>query len=189
VAGTWAQSVFQVDDSPRYEASGKWQHYPNFSTWLSGTTWRPLPSREKRVRDDYQVLEGTNRHTILRNGWVQEEENYKVKLDQAGQPSGSEPYIAKELGVNRYERIINFDFSAGDAYWEQTQPFWSDVREVWSDFFAAASAMTIMEEFEGVPLFAALFEKAETLTEGGSYNSAEAQQEVRTLLADYIDEK
>ena len=43
VAGTWAQSVFQVDDSPRYEAIGNWQHYPNFSTWLSDTAWRPLP--------------------------------------------------------------------------------------------------------------------------------------------------
>jgi hypothetical protein len=189
VSGTWAQSVFQVDDSPRYEANGKWQHYPNFSTWLSATTWRPLPRRETTVRDDYQVLEGTNRHTILHNGWVQEEENYKVKLDQAGQRKENEPYIAKELGVNRYERIVDFDFSAGDAYWQQTQPFWSDVRKVWNEYFAAAAQMTITEEHDGTPLFALLFEKAETLTAGDSYDSAAAQQEVRDILADYIQEK
>lgn len=188
-SGTWAQSVFQVDDSPRYEAAGKWQHYPNFSTWLSATTWRPLPRRETTVRDDYQVLEGTNRHTILPNGWVQEEENYKVKLDQSGQRSENEPYVAKELGVNRYERIIDFDFSAGDDYWQQTQPFWSDVRKVWNEYFAAAPQMTIMEEFDGTPLFAVLFEKAETLTAGSSYDSAAVQQEVRDILADYIEEK
>jgi hypothetical protein len=189
VSGTWAQSVFQVDDSPRYEAIGKWQHYPNFSTWLSSTTWRPLPRRETTVRDDYQVLEGTNRHTILPNGWVQEEENYKVKLDAAGQRSHEEPYIAKELGVNRYERIIDFDFSAGDAYWQQTQPFWSDVRKVWQEYFAAAPQMTIVEEADGVPLFAVLFEKAETLTAGESYDSEQVQQEVRSILANYIDEQ
>jgi hypothetical protein len=141
------------------------------------------------VRDDYQVLEGTNRHTILPNGWVQEEENYKVKLDAAGQRSHEEPYIAKELGVNRYERIIDFDFSAGDAYWQQTQPFWSDVRKVWREYFAAAPQMTIVEEADGVPLFAVLFEKAETLTAGESYDSEQVQQEVRSILANYIDEQ
>ena len=189
VSGTWAQSVFQVDDSPRYEALGKWQHYPNFSTWLSATTWRPLPRRETTARNDYQVLEGTNRHTILHNGWVQEEENYKVKLDTTGQRSDNAPYIAKELGVNRYERIIDFDFSAGDVYWQQTQPFWSDVRKVWQEYFAAAPAMTIVEEFADVPLFAVLFEKAETLTSNGNYDSEQAQQEVRSILADYINGK
>lgn len=189
VAGSWAQSVFQVDDSPRYEAIGKWQHYPNFSTWLSDTTWRPLPRRETTVRDDYQVLEGTNRHTILHNGWVQEEENLKLKLDELGQPSTEEPYISKELGVNRYERVVGFDFSAGDDYWEQTRPFWSDVRKVWEEYFTAAPQMSIVEEADGVPLFAVLFEKAETLTASDDYDSAQVRQEVRDILADYIEEK
>ena len=31
--GTWTQAVFQVDDSPRYEAYGRWQHFGNVSTW------------------------------------------------------------------------------------------------------------------------------------------------------------
>ncbi len=188
-AGSWAQSVYQVDDSPRYEATGKWEHYPNFSTWLSGTTWRPLPRRESTVRDDYQVLEGTNRHTILHNGWVQEEENLKVKLDEAGVRSTEAPYIAKELGVNRYERIIDFDFSAGDLYWQQTQPFWSDVRKVWQEYFAAAPRMKIVEEVDGMPLFAVLFEKAESMTSNGAYDSAQVQQDVRAILDNYIDEQ
>lgn len=186
-AGTWAQSVFQVDDSPRYEAIGRWQHYPNFSTWLSEQTWRPLPRRESSVRDDYQVLEGSNRHTILPSGWVQEEENYKVKLTAAGERSAEAPYIAKELGVNRYERIADFDFSAGDAYWQQTGAFWNDVRDVWKEYFASAPQLQIREEADGVPLFAALFEQAETLTAGETYDSAEAKGVVRSVLAAYID--
>jgi hypothetical protein len=185
--GTWAQSVFQVDDSPRYEAVGRWQHQPNFSTWISETTWRPLPRRETTARSDYHVLEGTNRHTILHNGWVQEEENYKVVLDSNGKPAVGAPYLAKELGVNRYERITGFDFSAGDQYWQQTSPFWADVRALWAEFFAAKPAMTIVEEVEGLPLFAALFEQAETLTGNGGYESASARAVIRDILDRYIE--
>ena len=62
-----------------------------------------MPRRETTVRDDYDVLEGTNRHTILHNGWVQEEENYKVVLDSSGARVAEQPYLAKELGVNALE--------------------------------------------------------------------------------------
>jgi len=186
VAGSWAQSVFQVDDSPRYEALGRWEHYPNFSTWISATTWRPLPRRETTVRSDYQVLEGTNRHTILHNGWVQEEENYKLQLAANGERADGMPYLAKELGVNRYERIVDFDWTAGDDYWEQTSPYWADVRAVWQEYFAAQPALTILEEANDTPLFAHLFEQAEVLTEG-EYDSARTREVVRNILADYIE--
>ena len=53
--GAWVQSVYQVDDSPRYAATGRWQHSDSFSTWISDETWRPLPRREWSVRSDYQV--------------------------------------------------------------------------------------------------------------------------------------
>ena len=68
--GRWVQSVYQVDDSPRYMAAGRWQHRANFSSWESDETWRPLPRREASVRDDYYVLIGTNTHTITPTGWV-----------------------------------------------------------------------------------------------------------------------
>lgn len=185
--GSWAQAVYQVDDSPRYEAHGRWEHYPDFSTWISDTTWRPLPRRESTVRDDYDVLEGTNRHTIVYNGWVHEEENYKVVLDANGERSAERPYLAKELGVNRYERIKDFDWSAGDAYWTQTAPFWADVRQVWQEYFDAQPSLNIVEEANGVPLFAALFEQAETLTAEGAYDSAAAREAVREILDGYIE--
>ena len=43
--GRWVQSVYQVDDSPRYMAAGRWEHLRNFSSWVSDETWRPLPRR------------------------------------------------------------------------------------------------------------------------------------------------
>ncbi|MEO7415022.1 MAG: DUF6607 family protein, partial [Opitutaceae bacterium] len=32
-ASAWSQAVFQVDDSPRYEALGRWEHRGNLSLW------------------------------------------------------------------------------------------------------------------------------------------------------------
>src|ERR1043165_1242029 len=88
-AQRWMQTVYQVDESPRYASLGKWEHTGSFSTWLSEDTWRPLPRREWSVRDDYQVLAGTNRHTILPTGWVQEENNLKAVLQQSREPDAS----------------------------------------------------------------------------------------------------
>ena len=68
--GAWSQTVYQVDDSPRYGSLGRWVHSDEASIWEGGDAWRPLPRREHSVRSDYQVLAGRNRHTILPTGWV-----------------------------------------------------------------------------------------------------------------------
>ena len=186
VSGSWSQSVFQVDDSPRYEAWGRWEHRENFSSWISAETWRPLPRRESSVRDDYQVLVGTNRHTIVPNGWVHEEENYKVVLDDQSSISGDMPYLSKEQGVNRYERIIDFDFSAGDDYWQLTSTYWRDARGVWTEMIAEGDRHTIMTSADGVPLFAVLFQQAEEFSSRENYNSEAVREEIQQTLENYF---
>ena len=91
--------MYQVDESPRYAGLGSWEHTASFSSWRSAHTWRPLPRREWSVRDDYQVLVGTNRHTIIPTGWVQEENNLKGVLTAARELDPSRPYVAREYGV------------------------------------------------------------------------------------------
>lgn len=181
-AGTWAQAVFQVDDSPRYESHGAWEHSDSFSSWRSALTWRPLPRRESTVRDDYTVLEGYNRHTILPTGWVQEEENLKLQLTSEGRKKG---YLARELGNNRYERITGFDFSAGDRYWEETGPFWQIVRQGWADIIAGHDRIAVKEIHDGTHLFAALFGLAEDF-QGGKLNEAQATEKVMVTLNRYF---
>lgn len=187
ITGTWTQSVYQVDDSPRYESYGKWQHMPNFSTWISAKTWRPLPRREGSVREDYNVLEGTNRHTITPTGWVHEQENYKLNLDQFGAPVGSNPYLAKELGVNRYERIIEHDFSPGDKYWKNSGPYWADVRAVWKDLIAEFKTMKIDKKKNKQYMFMALFEKAQAIADGEKYDSKQGKKIIRETLIAFIE--
>lgn len=185
VQGHWAQAVYQVDDSPRYESYGRWQHKLNFSTWQSERTWRPLPRREHTVRDDYQVLEGYNRHTIVPDGWVHEEENYKVQLNEQGQLRGESSYLAKEQGFNRYQRIVNFDFSAGDQYWGETQVFWRVVREEWERVIDRHKTLQLRESVDGKLLFAVMFEMAEGFR-GGEESEVEVRQAVRDALERFI---
>jgi hypothetical protein len=186
--GTWTQSVFQVDDSPRYAGQGTWQHLGNLSTWLSSTTWRPLPRREFSVRKDYDVLVGTNRHTITPTGWVQQEENLKVVLDDRGRPAASEPVLSEEVGLNRYERIVGFDDSAARRNRERTEPFWNDVRDAWRDVVAEHGRFTLRAAPDQGQLFTPLFERAEKIADGAPYDPvadrAFARETVRSYLAE-----
>jgi hypothetical protein len=163
--GTWVQSVYQVDDSPRYAAPGRWQHSDSFSTWISDETWRPLPRREWSVRNDYQVLVGTNRHTITPTGWMQEENNLKLALDETGKPREAMPYLAREYGVARYERIKDYDFSPGKDYFDKTEPFWAEVRAAWKEI-SEHGGFQLKKPVDQGQLFMPFFEYAEKLADG-----------------------
>lgn len=161
-AGRWTQTVYQVDDSPRYEAMGRWVHEGDHSYWQSDRRRRPLPRREFSVRDDYQALLGTHRITITPTGWVQEEDALKLVLDAQHEPHPDTPHLAREAGLSRYERIQDYDFSPGDTYWERTGPFWSEVRDYWDEVYAQQQAFTLEKSIDGRPLFMHLFELAES---------------------------
>lgn len=190
IRGLWSQAVYQVDDSPRYEAYGEWVHEGNYSAWTSQETWRPLPRRESSVRDDYDVLIGTNTHTITPAGWVQEENNLKTVLDEEGRPA-AEPYLARELGLNRYERIVGFDFSAREGYWQATSRFWADVRAAWARIYADNSSFTMQSRVDGAALFQPMFTYAaefeQGLEQGREYDPEEGREFIDATLERYVD--
>ena len=186
--GTWLQSVYQVDESPRYASLGRWQHGASFSTWLSGDTWRPLPRREWSVRDDYQVLVGTNRHTIGPTGWLQEENNLKAVLDERRAVDAFKPYVGREYGVARYERIRDLDFDAADRYYARTRAFWDRVRDAWSGAFAQQGTITLRGPVDKLGLFVPLFERASEIeaqpAEANSGDERDSDKVIRAVLAD-----
>ena len=180
--GAWTQTVYQVDDSPRYEAIGRWIHAPGVSYWHSDDRRRPLPRREFSVRDDYQALYGSHRITITPAGWTQEEDALKLVLDENNRPSSSQPYLAREAGLSRYDRVLDYDFSAGDDYWEETGAFWSRVRQYWDALYKAESAFSVVKSAEGMPMFMALFGMA-----GEDFESeADMDRAIAALLASYV---
>jgi len=182
-SGEWSQTVYQVDESPRYASVGRWSHSSSFSSWISGDTWRPLPRREWSVRKDYQVLLGTNRHTINATGWVQEENNLKMVLTPERALDTTRPYLAREYGVARYSRIKDYDFVAADEYYQRTRPFWDGVLSTWHQLFAAHPQITLRAPVDQAGLFQKLFEYADQLA-AGERPAVPADEVIRQSLLD-----
>jgi hypothetical protein len=128
-AGTWSQLVTQIDDSPRYEGFGKWTHARGESSWESSPTRRPLPRREYTVRDDYDYLLGTNRHTLTKDGWVHFQDNRKV-VDRGGEDAR---VLCFEAGLNTYTRRDSELTAVAEAWWEKHGDFWDGVRAFWTE--------------------------------------------------------
>lgn len=185
VKGQWSQAVFQVDDSPRYESYGRWQHNHSFSSWQSEKTRRPLPRRESSVRQDYDVLEGFNRHTVTQYGWVQAEENWKLRLAGNAQPSIEMPYLAKEEGLARYRSITDFDFSPGDEYMTNTAVVWKAVRDEWRDITDANKTIELEKSVDGQPMFMTLFGLADSYA-SGKVSESEAKVQVKSTIQGFI---
>ena len=152
---------------------GEWKHFKNSSSWISKETNRPLPRREATIRNDYDIVIGTNIHTITPNGWVHEQNNNKARLDNE--------IIAKEIGIARYQRINNFDWTAGKVYWENTEVFWKKVREVWSQKLENSKNIKVIKEIDNEMLFAKLFSLANDFSNGDN----EAISKVEVIIEEY----
>jgi hypothetical protein len=176
--GQWVQQVYQVDEAPRYGGIGRWEHNAAFSSWISGDTARPLPRREWSVRKDYGLLRGTNRHTVLPAGWLQEENNLK---DTAG--AGSAPFVGREYGVARYERLKSGDFAGADSYYKATRPFWDEVMQQWQNYWSKSAALTLKAQSDQSGDFAKLFELADQFA-SGQLKRAAAADRIRAVLAE-----
>lgn len=184
-AGAWSQTVTQVDESPRYAGVGHWQHTPAFSTWIGNETWRPLPRREWTVRSDYQVLLGTNRHTVAATGWVQEENNLKTVIAGAGRIDAAHPYLAREYGVARYERVRDADFALADDYHQRTLAFWTRVRQDWATAFAKNDAVQLRGQPDQKGFYKPLFERADEIAEKPA--TADATEDAKLIAAALAD--
>lgn len=181
--GAWAQAVFQVDDSPRYAALGRWEHRGNASVWSGEREWRPLPRREHAVRHDYDVMEGAHRIVLTPTGWLHEQQNWKRV---AGESEPTPGYVGEEWGLDRYERIVAPSLAAADDQWRTTGPYWAIVRRVWSEVFSARDAFAIRGSVDGKSLFEHHEAYVERLLEGQPFDAADAERDVRATLERFL---
>lgn len=172
---TWSQSVYQVDDSPRYESYGMWLHSEEGSRWISKATPRPLPRREFSVRDDYSLLSGLNKITVMPWGWVMEELNEKIIFPNK--------YHGSEFGIARYQRISNYDFTPARDYWDDTKEYWSIVRGKWSEILSQ-DKVCLLKDVEGRPMYMYKFEFAEDYK--NNPDNKEANQNVDDIITKFI---
>lgn len=126
--GAWTQCVYEVSDAPRYCGTGKWTYDSGQPLWTSDAGWRPLARRDYSTRSDYNALAMVNRHRIVADGWLHEQDNRKVVREGEREVRS----LVKETGVNTYQRITGFTFSGGYRYWKETEDYWRRIRGEWS---------------------------------------------------------
>ena len=173
---TWSQTVYQVDDSPRYESYGEWVHSKSASRWVSQSTPRPLPRREFSVRDDYDLLLGLNKITIMSWGWVMEEINEKIIIP--------DNYLGSEYGVARYQRISNYDFKPARDYWDKTKNYWLIVRNKWSEVLSKKK-VCLLESYQGKPLYLYKFNYADDYKD--NQDNEKAYSNVNNIIKNFVD--
>lgn len=179
--GRWAQSVYQVDDSPRYTVLGEWNHHSNYSEWESNAALRPLPRREWSTRDDYNRLLSRHRVTHVPAGWIHEQDNLKLI---EGNPSFV--YLTRESGLNTYQKVDDFDFTPGIEYWEQTGLFWDDVRAAWLELIEKREGFALKGEVDGKPLWRRMFDTALEVKEVGGYQSGDGTERIQAIIDLYL---
>lgn len=177
--GAWSQSVYEVDDAPRYAGVGRWSHAHGVDAWTSDFTWRPLPRREYTQRNDYQVLGAINRHTLTPGGWMHEQDNTKLVLDGHGETRA----LVREVGINSYVRTDAVDFSSGRAYWDKTQHFWREVRTAWADAARERKRYDLQHMLDERPRFEALFALAQKSADGETVTRAQIDAVLARALA------
>jgi len=172
---SWTQAVFEVDDAPRYESYGRFQHDAEHAVWVSQTTWRPLPRREYTQRSDYDVIVGENRHELTPDGWLHLQDNVKLVLQ-------GEKSLVRETGRNEYTRTSVPEAELARGYLERSARFWSAVRAEWAQVLRRSSRVVIVQERDGKPLHEHLFPLAEREAQVD-----EQRAHIQALLASYME--
>jgi hypothetical protein len=187
-AGAWSQAVFQVDDSPRYEALGRWEHRGNASVWTSERAWRPLPRREHTVRKDYGIMEGVHRIILTPTGWLHEQNNWKrVAGEKADASADAAPrYVAAEIGLDRYERVTAPSLAAADEYWAQNRLLLGRGSPSLDGNSRTLRSVCAAAGDRRKKLFEQHFEFADRLAAGETASPAEADRQARATVKAFV---
>ncbi|MEM9375814.1 MAG: DUF6607 family protein [Pseudomonadota bacterium] len=178
-AGTWSQTVYQVDDAPRYGAVGTWSYSDGIAEWTPPKEWRPLPRRDMTTRDDYHAVDAVNRHVITPTGWVHEQDNSKLILD------GPPQVLVREVGINTYQAFDDYPTAAADAYWQATADYWAGVRAHWDAIGAEHERFAITIKGETEDLYMPLLTLASAVQEGET-EVAPAIEEARAVIDGFV---
>ena len=153
VNGQWTQEVFQVDDSPRYFGSSSWVHVDGKSYW-ENTSHAPLPRREYTKRDDYDIMIRGNRHEIVSDGWIHDQDNKKI----IKKSTSEEVILAEEKGFNKYTRVDDSKCAVAIEWWDSHYEKWSKVRGIWNSIYEKNEKISLKKTIDDKPLFSYMFD-------------------------------
>jgi hypothetical protein len=178
--GRWSQTVYQVDDSPRYAGWGQWEETNGTVRWRSNWTTRPLARRDATRSPVYDRYVGINRHQITPTGWIHWQDNTKMMPAEDG--SGELIPVVQEYVLNTYERFDDYNLAAAEGYWDKTQDYWQAVRAKWDEVAATNGGIRIAQEANyGTDIAAELLKLADEIKEG-EMASEDAAREAVALI-------
>ncbi len=143
----WTQTVWQVDDMPRYQGYSSWITN-NGKTYWENTADAPLPRREYTTRSDYNVMRRNNRIIIQENGWLHEQDNEKIL-----RKNGKDSLLVREKGYNTYVKVDASKCAKAKKSWEENQEFWSVVKTQWNKYINEKEVLKVKEKVDDEPLF------------------------------------
>ena len=177
--GRWSQTVYQVDDSPRYGGWGRFDSDTGVRRWQSSWSWRPLARRDATRNPVYDRYLSINRQGPSPDGWVHWQDNTKLALD-----GGTLRPVVQEYVINSYTRFDGFNVAAADAYWAQTSGYWAAIRNEWARIAAQSGGIAITEEAQtGTIVSGRLLSLADEIVSGDKTEQS-AITEALTLMRD-----
>lgn len=177
--GRWSQTVWQVDDSPRYGGWGQFEEQGGVRRWRSNWTWRPLARRDAVRNPVYDRYLAINRHQSSPDGWVHWQDNMKM-----GPKDGKLSPVVQEYVLNSYTKYDGYNVKAADDYWAATKDYWAAVRSAWDMVATTKGGIGIQEEAEtGTIISARLLEMADDIV-SGKMKQDKAIAEATRLIAD-----
>lgn len=159
VKGQWTQSVWEVDDAPRYMGTASWIHADGKDYW-ENTTDAPLPRREYTKRNDYNVMRRGNRIRITDTGWIHEQDNDKL-VRQSGAP---DRLLAQEKGYNIYRKVDDGKCAVAKNWWIKNKTYWNTVRKSWDVLLKDKSIVHLQTKVENKLLYQYLFDTQNEFT-------------------------
>ena len=179
-AGRWSQTVYQVDDSPRYAGWGQWEVTHGVKRWRSNWTTRPLARRDAIRNPVYDRYVGINRHQLTPKGWIHWQDNTKMMPAKDG---GEELVpVVQEYVLNTYERFDDYNVAAAEEYWAKTSEFWAAVRGKWDEVAKAQGGIRIAQEADvGTSIAGELLTLADAI-KNGETTTQEASAKALALI-------
>lgn len=175
--GRWAQTVWQVDDSPRYGGWGQFESQAGIRRWRSNWTWRPLARRDATRNPVYDRYYAINRHQNGPEGWVHWQDNTKMAAKD-----GKAVPIVQEYVLNTYTKFDGYNVKAADDYWAATKGYWANVRKSWDKVATTKGGIGIQEQADtGTIISGRLMELADEIAEG-KQTEAKATAEATKLI-------
>ncbi len=171
--GKWTQSVYQVDDSPRYSGTATWTHVDGVSSWYHKAD-SPLPRREYSKRSDYNLMKRGNRVQVMDYGWLHEQDNDKIIRE-----NGADVLLVQEKGYNTYKKRPDSDCQAATKWWAENQTMWTDVRDVWDEQYKNAVELKLEKKVDDKMLYEHLFYGGKTWN----------KEEIEVLIESYKIQK